>query len=510
MGLLALQRLMSVKRERRRRRRRRRNLARNRFTIALSEREDWPFLQRVGDGDFQHGETSNCSTTYLPEDIWRHIHFLMPMRDAARAACLSHAFLRSWRCHPKLTLDLTLCSLAHEDNFSHIIDSILRNHSGIGLKVVKLNLGDEDSTFPYVNSWLQVAFAPGIQELSLSLYRKYNFPCSLLSAGVRNSIRHLKLCDCVFRPTAELGPLRSLTSLTLGDVRIKGDELECLLSNSLALEQLDLRDCREIIFLKIPCVLQQLSFLHVEGWCKLRVIECKAPNLSSFYFIGDEVKLSLGEPLRMRKLHMHCSNVVCYARAELPSYMSYLETLEISSGTEVVNTPMLPTKFLYLKHLTIIIRDGTLSPSYDYFSLVSFLDASPSLETFFLDVSQMDMKHESVFGGSSHLRQLPEHQHNCLKSAEIIGFNSAKSLVELACCIVKNAILLERLTLDTLRGWGRCSGELFYETCWPISNDVLEEASRAVMAIRMYIDDKVGPTTKLTVLEPCTRCYPSG
>jgi hypothetical protein len=32
---------------------------------------------------------------------------------------------------------------------------------------------------------------------------------------------------------------------------------------------------------------------------------------------------------------MHCPNVVCYARAELPSYMPYLETLEISSGIEV-------------------------------------------------------------------------------------------------------------------------------------------------------------------------------
>ena len=119
------------------------------------------------------------------------------------------------------------------------------------------------------------------------------------------------------------------------------------------------------------------------------------------------------------------------------------------------------------------------------------------------------MKHESVFGGSSHLRQLPEHQHNCLKSVEIIGFSSAKSLVELACCIVKNAVSLERLTLDTLHGWGRCTGQAYYETCWPIGNAVLEEASRAVVAIRMYIEDKVGPTVKLTVLEPCTRCYPS-
>jgi hypothetical protein len=46
---------------------------------------------------------------------------------------------------------------------------------------------------------------------------------------------------------------------------------------------------------------------------------------------------------------------------------------------------MLPTKFLYLKHLTICLRPRTFP--YDCFSLLSFLDASPSLETLRLDVS---------------------------------------------------------------------------------------------------------------------------
>uniref|UniRef100_A0A0E0LMS8 F-box domain-containing protein n=1 Tax=Oryza punctata TaxID=4537 RepID=A0A0E0LMS8_ORYPU len=38
----------------------------------------------------------------LPEDIQYHIHALLPMRDAARAACLSCGFLSSWRFYPKL------------------------------------------------------------------------------------------------------------------------------------------------------------------------------------------------------------------------------------------------------------------------------------------------------------------------------------------------------------------------------------------------------------------------
>jgi hypothetical protein len=47
---------------------------------------------------------------------------------------------------------------------------------------------------------------------------------------------------------------------------------------------------------------------------------------------------------------------------------------------------MTAAKFLHLKHL-VIYFDGDSSPGYDYFSLVSFLDASPALETFILGVS---------------------------------------------------------------------------------------------------------------------------
>jgi hypothetical protein len=103
------------------------------------------------------------------------------------------------------------------------------------------------------------------------------------------------------------------------------------------------------------------------------------------------------------------------------------------------------------------------------------------------------------------LRQLPEHLK--LKSVEITGFRSAKTLVELTCCIVKSAVSLERLTLSTFDGYGRCLGENNRDCrdfmCGPISKAELEEASRAVVAITSYIEDLVPPTAKLTVLEPC-------
>ena len=54
-----------------------------------------------------------------------------------------------------------------------------------------------------------------------------------------------------------------------------------------------------------------------------------------------------------------------------------------------VNAPMVANKFLNLKCLNIYLCavNKAFTPAYDYLSLVSFLDASPSLETFILSVS---------------------------------------------------------------------------------------------------------------------------
>ncbi|GJN39844.1 hypothetical protein PR202_gb28992 [Eleusine coracana subsp. coracana] len=324
------------------------------------------------------------------------------------------------------------------------------------------------------HNWLQIAVTPGIEDLALILCRSgkitYNVPCSILSDGVRNSIRSLQLSFCAFHPTTELGPLKKLTSLSLSSVRILEDELEFFLSNTPSLEQLDLGDCKEIVCLKIPCVLQQLRCLKVSDCLKLRVIENKARNLSSFILSGVRVrKLSLGETLQMKNLSLHRSNLVCYARTELPSTMPNLEALDISSHYEV---------------------------------------------------AQEHMKHESVFGGYSRLRQMPEHRHVCLKSVKITGFSSAKSLVELTCYILENASSLDCLTLDTTYGAGRCGLEsarscggpmvnCVLMECDPLSKGMLSEAPRGVMAIRTYIEDKVPSTVKLTVVEPCSRCHTS-
>ncbi|KAF8660212.1 hypothetical protein HU200_057778 [Digitaria exilis] len=430
----------------------------------------------------------------------------MPLRDAAYSACVSPAFLRSWRCHPHLNFTRkTLC----------LVDQILKNHSGIGVKT--LNLGIPDSCKVdtcRLNRWLQIAIAPGIQEVTICFPEnckiKCSFPCTLLFGGCGNSIRHLRLTDCAFRPPVGFDFLRSLTKLHLYEVCITGDELGNLFSHCFALEQVQLLACGELISLKIPLWLEQLSLLRVFECNMLQVIEINAPNLHTLKFFGNPVHLALGESSQVKNLDFKLSgnsSPVSYAISKLPSTMPTLETLES------VNTPMVADKFLNLKCLQIYLSgdDEAFSPAYDYLSLVSFMDASPALETFILSVDQNYMKHDSVFGNASHMRQILGHKHDRLREVQIDGFCTAKSMVELTCHILDNATSLESLALDTIfdstgGDVRRCSVEKKSE-CTAIPRDMILEAHKALRAVNRYIVGRVPPEVKLNVWEPCSWCH---
>jgi hypothetical protein len=279
----------------------------------------------------------------------------MPMQAAARAACVSRAFLRSWRCHPDLTFSYATLGLgkkAHENaaaaarDFSCKVDQILKRRSGTGLKKLKIHMSEfcnANNDSYNLDTWLQIAVAPGIEELGLSLPTKlptmeaqYNFPYPLLSNGSGDTVRYLHLYGCSFHPTAERSWLTSLTQLYLHAVEITGDELGCLLCNSFALERLQIRYCNGIICLKVPSMLQRLRYLDVFGCGGLQMIDSKALNLSSFCYGGNpRVQLSLGETLQMKKLYIAFRGAVHYARVELPSSMPNLKTATICSSSEV-------------------------------------------------------------------------------------------------------------------------------------------------------------------------------
>jgi hypothetical protein len=100
---------------------------------------------------------------------------------------------------------------------------------------------------------------------------------------------------------------------------------------------LELWYCKEIISLKIPS-LQRFCSLDVVQCNSLQVVESNAPNLANFYFSGFLGQISLGGSLQVKTLHMIClhqANIVWYAWHNLLSIAPNVETLTISSPSEV-------------------------------------------------------------------------------------------------------------------------------------------------------------------------------
>ncbi|VAI34241.1 unnamed protein product [Triticum turgidum subsp. durum] len=347
MGLMALNRLMSRQREQKQKRNRGRMEANNGWIASFSKRNRSPCRQDVNS---HGGKKVRYPMPDLPEDIWRHIHFLLPMQDAARAACLSRSFQSSWKCYPNLTFtNETMCSkenLCKRTTGSNVIrdynnkiDRVLRNHSGAGVKKLRLEyyvIPCDAEPYHHLTSWLQIAVTPGIEQVHLTLSPKdatFNFPCMLLSETCQGSMQYLHLANLDLHPTFQLG-LRTLRTLHLCNVHITEDELGCLLTHSFALAHLRLQYCHDIIRLEIPCLLQRLRFLEVLE-CSLQVLEINAPNIFRLRLLDFSVQFLLGKSWKMKNLMLNNSCVISYAIDNLPSCAPKVETLTIHSSYEV-------------------------------------------------------------------------------------------------------------------------------------------------------------------------------
>jgi hypothetical protein len=105
------------------------------------------------------------------------------------------------------------------------------------------------------------------------------------------------------------------------------------------------------------------------------------------------------------------------------------------------------------------------------------------------------MKNNSIFRDPSHLRKMPEYVHNNINKVRIMGFWSAKSMVELICHILENVKSLECLTLDTMY-------DMNYAKCTLMDSHMITEVRNALLAVEKYIVGKVPSKVKFNVLQP--------
>lgn len=458
----------------------------------------------------------------FPEDILHHILSQLPLRDAARAACVSHRFLRSWRRYPNLTFSWQAFGLNMNEGtrweiakkLVDIIHTILNNHSGTGVKTFELQGRPCRNviTGNQFDIWLQAAVKPGLVELDIDLPQIYDlnfeFPFSLLSVAA-SSLQSLSLSSCAFCPTLTIGCLRNLKKVCLRRVRITGEELGCLFSCAISLEQLEVSNCDGITSLNIPSHLQQLNVLQVNHCRNLQMIEIYAPKVSTFFFIGSPVKISVSNPSQIKKIVMSSqfySSMFHYGLTKLHSIASNLQSLVLGSFAEALDMPAQPDKFfLHLRRLEILCPHAKY---FDFFSLVSFLKICPALECFFLSACgpyfvPQDSNIEDPSADSSQIRSVTDFRLDNLKKVSIIGFCSSRSLIKLTCQILEISSSLQCLVMDTTAGYDIDNSGI----CRSLERKVVMEALRGVETIRRHVKGKVPSRVKLEILGPCPRCH---
>ena len=131
-----------------------------------------------------------------------------------------------------------------------------------------------------------------------------------------------------------------------------------------------------------------------------------------------------------------------------------------------------------------------------------------------LQVLQTRVRQDLISAEDSHLRRMPEHRHSNLKNVKILGFCSAKSMVELTCHIVESATSLECLTLDAIYD-DSSDGEADrshvhnkFGECYPVTGKrMIAHAYKGLWAIGRYVVEKVPTTVKLNVKKLCRHCH---
>uniref|UniRef100_A0A0E0D3V5 At1g61320/AtMIF1 LRR domain-containing protein n=1 Tax=Oryza meridionalis TaxID=40149 RepID=A0A0E0D3V5_9ORYZ len=234
-------------------------------------------------------------------------------------------------------------------------------------------------------------------------------------------------------------------------------------------------------------------------------------------------------------LHVNISiypwfNLFEYARKELPTVAPNVETLFLMSANEVgyfyprIFQPH--GRFLHLKYLELaIVGPRNYGFGYQYTYLVTFLRASPVLETFILHVEESAKEPYPLVFNPKYLKihLLPEHSHQSIKHVTVTGFCHKQEPVELIFYILENATSLQCLTLDNrIRGFGKdlvaCitqdTGTRDYQEWWNnfgVKERILHffrrefypksdwEAYCSYVAIRKYIIGRVPSSVELKI-----------
>ncbi|EEC67589.1 hypothetical protein OsI_34955 [Oryza sativa Indica Group] len=197
---------------------------------------------------------------------------------------------------------------------------------------------------------------------------------------------------------------------------------------------------------------------HVNGWvafaiaskargCHLQRMELHAPNLTTFEYDGSLALVTLNEcsNIKASTIRLFDEKTLQNILTGIPSVLPHVETLyvEVHVKTQMSGFTQSPLKFTQLKCLTLEItfERGSFDRN-SVFQLTYLFVAAPFLEDLYLDM------YCSLNRCPLDLDDIVDQPHYHLKMVCIFGFCGNTGQVELAKCILRNALILEQMIID--------------------------------------------------------------
>ncbi|KQJ85038.1 putative F-box/LRR-repeat protein At3g28410 [Brachypodium distachyon] len=405
----------------------------------------------------------------LPTDILFSVLSKLPLKEALRTSVLSTQWKHVWRggC-TKLDFTrktiltknerTTFTSRSRDDNrkmFIKRVNSIIRQHSGIGIEQFRVIQPLHNEHADYVDTWVNYAIESKAKELVLDMDWEAHgpeiVPYDFFSHSTNtNSYMHLNSLELNFvslRLPADFTGFPNLTKLNLESVNITNEDTEHLLFICTLLVSLRIAHCKMLTSLRTRH-LNKLKHLVVLTCPLLQEIELNC-GITQLDYRGPIIPLALARSLRLTNICIKLStkhSAIDFIFSEIPNTLHDLEVLTLRCTH--IQRAVVPTrifKFDSLRHLrleTIICRKKL-----DVLDLACLLEAAPFLEKFELHMV-MNRDHRRYCLEDGELRRLPSYPHCHLNMVHITGFYGQKDQLELALYVLNNATMLKEMKVE--------------------------------------------------------------
>ncbi|XP_050257734.1 F-box protein At4g09920-like isoform X1 [Quercus robur] len=379
----------------------------------------------------------------LPDEMLISVlSFLMP-KEAFRTSVLSHR----WKCLcPFLPRSLdfdglyTMWEIEREKKslqferkkFLQWVNDTLKSCRVSTIDEFRVCFELDDGSKSHVDGWIDFAISKGVKRLELDFTARSPFKdASNFYRFPNESFTSDKTC------------IKSLTSLTLKYIRVTGELLEHFLSNCPLLERLHVDNSEDLVNLKIYGSSLKLKYLHIIRCLEFKSIEINAPNLESFGYVGNEIRLHVHSAPRLLDVRIGgmYSHPIYYAFGSLSSYLYQLESLTLDVHSYTYNGVEFPefqtlTKLKHLK-VTVATNEGS-----SLLGLIPLIEAAPFLHKFVFELIL------SKINFPKKARKVKKYPNEHLKEVEIVGFAGRAIDIQLVVYLLESAINLEKIIVN--------------------------------------------------------------